>query len=227
MLKIRRPLGRLIFNMGITIPGKTVFLIETAPCFSWLPCQVLFYLCFILIILGACAVYMRTKRTHDVILTSLLGQNDVATSFWRNNDIIITSCVNWVAVVPDIITFFHDDWPDVDPLSGHPDQTHNGIITVLKRCCGCCGSAPFLRTSEGIVITGYISIYLRYDIGIMIFRLEPCHGWPSTQPGSLHTALQRKYTQPCSLFSRGTAVWTMGARLCERWGTAVCKCPAV
>ena len=31
MLKIRRPKGRLIFNMGITIPGKTVFLIETAP----------------------------------------------------------------------------------------------------------------------------------------------------------------------------------------------------
>ena len=31
MLKIRRPNGRLIFNMGITIPGKTVFLIETAP----------------------------------------------------------------------------------------------------------------------------------------------------------------------------------------------------
>ena len=32
MLKIRRPLERLIFNMGIAIPGKTVFLIETAPC---------------------------------------------------------------------------------------------------------------------------------------------------------------------------------------------------
>ena len=31
MLKIRRPLWRLIFNMGIAIPGKTVFLIETAP----------------------------------------------------------------------------------------------------------------------------------------------------------------------------------------------------
>ena len=31
MLKIRRPLGCLIFNMGIAIPGKTVFLIETAP----------------------------------------------------------------------------------------------------------------------------------------------------------------------------------------------------
>ena len=34
MLKIRRPLGRLIFNMGIALPGKTVFLIETAPWFS-------------------------------------------------------------------------------------------------------------------------------------------------------------------------------------------------
>ena len=33
MLKIRRPIGRLIFNMGMAIPGKTVFLIETAPCF--------------------------------------------------------------------------------------------------------------------------------------------------------------------------------------------------
>ena len=45
-------------------------------------------------------------------------------------------------------------------------------------------------------------------------RVFHIHEWPSTQPGSLHTALQRKYTQPCSLFSRGTAVWTMG-------GTAV------
>ena len=35
MLKIRRPLGRLIFNMGIAIPGKTVFLIETAPCINY------------------------------------------------------------------------------------------------------------------------------------------------------------------------------------------------
>ena len=38
MLKIRRPLGRLIFNMGIAIPGKTVFLIETAPGYSNAQC---------------------------------------------------------------------------------------------------------------------------------------------------------------------------------------------
>ena len=34
-----------------------------------------------------------TQRTHDAIITVLLRQNDVATSFWRNNDIIIASCV--------------------------------------------------------------------------------------------------------------------------------------
>ena len=39
MLKIRRPLGRLIFNMGIAIPGKTVFLIETAPRRCWANCR--------------------------------------------------------------------------------------------------------------------------------------------------------------------------------------------
>ena len=32
MLKKRRPHDRLIFNMGIPIPGKTVFYIETGPC---------------------------------------------------------------------------------------------------------------------------------------------------------------------------------------------------
>ena len=29
--RFSKPLGRLIFNIGIAIPGKTVFLIETAP----------------------------------------------------------------------------------------------------------------------------------------------------------------------------------------------------
>ena len=36
MLKIRRPTGRLIFNMGIPIPGKTVFYIETGPWYLYL-----------------------------------------------------------------------------------------------------------------------------------------------------------------------------------------------
>ena len=34
-----------------------------------------------------------SQWTRDVIIASLLRQNDVATSFWRNNDVIITSCI--------------------------------------------------------------------------------------------------------------------------------------
>ena len=33
------------------------------------------------------------QRTHGVIITSLSRQNDVATSFWRYNDVNVTSCV--------------------------------------------------------------------------------------------------------------------------------------
>ena len=33
---------------------------------------------------------------HDVIIASLLGQNDVAMSFWRNDDFIITLCARWL-----------------------------------------------------------------------------------------------------------------------------------
>ena len=38
---------------------------------------------------------LAAQWTHDVIMTSLLRQNGVATSFWRDNDVIITSCVRW------------------------------------------------------------------------------------------------------------------------------------
>ena len=37
------------------------------------------------------------QRTHDVMIKSLLRQNDVATSFWRYDDVTITSCVRWGA----------------------------------------------------------------------------------------------------------------------------------
>ena len=56
MLKIRRPLGRLIFNMGIAIPGKTVFLIETAP-------RYLFF------VLDACEIYVIWQYAFVVIIS--------------------------------------------------------------------------------------------------------------------------------------------------------------
>ena len=38
---------------------------------------------------------MASQRTHDVIITSLLRQNDAAASLWHNNDAIFTSSVRW------------------------------------------------------------------------------------------------------------------------------------
>ena len=35
-------------------------------------------------------------HTGDAIITSLLRQNDVAKSFWRNNNVVIASCVRYV-----------------------------------------------------------------------------------------------------------------------------------
>ena len=36
-----------------------------------------------------------SQWAHDVMITSLLRQNDVTTSFWRNTGVIIASCVLW------------------------------------------------------------------------------------------------------------------------------------
>ena len=35
------------------------------------------------------------QLTHDAIKTSILRQNDVVTSFWRNNGVIIALCARW------------------------------------------------------------------------------------------------------------------------------------
>ena len=40
-------------------------------------------------------IWWWSQRTQDVKMTQLLRQNDVAMSFWRYNDFIITACVRW------------------------------------------------------------------------------------------------------------------------------------
>ena len=47
--------------------------------------------------------------TYNVLITSLLRQNDVATSFWRNNDVIIMPSVHWV------LTLVYNFFPNVNP----------------------------------------------------------------------------------------------------------------
>ena len=43
------------------------------------------------------ASILKFQRTYDVMITSLWRQNSVATLCWRNNDVIITSCVRWAS----------------------------------------------------------------------------------------------------------------------------------
>ena len=46
-----------------------------------------------------CTENVFPQRAHDAIMISLLPQNDVATSFWRNNDVVIASCARWVVCI--------------------------------------------------------------------------------------------------------------------------------
>ena len=78
------------------------------------------------------------QRARNTIITSSLRQNDVATSFWRNNDFIIASCVRWVHIETAIWT----------SLPGHIRCPHNyhwmrfisvwvGLVMWRWRCIVC------------------------------------------------------------------------------------------
>ena len=61
-------------------------------------------------------VCINSQRAHDIMTTLLSRQNDAATSFWRHNDVVITSCVRWEAK---------------GLRQGHTWATHD---TVLRSC---------------------------------------------------------------------------------------------
>ena len=81
MLKIRRPLGRLIFNMGIAIPGKTVFLIETAPRLhnpdDWVPLHQSFHSVVSLVIHKYCYYPLNITFIFDRCFHELSDLRDV------------------------------------------------------------------------------------------------------------------------------------------------------
>ena len=68
-----------------------------------------------------------TQRTQDVITTSLLHQSDVATSFWRNNGVIITSYVRWV------VTTAPADIANAARPAFKPLKT--GSLSLCQLCC--------------------------------------------------------------------------------------------
>ena len=88
MLKIRRPLGRLIFNMGIAIPGKTVFLIETAPraYFPWQPLPWKHHKlpCFCILLLEFGGIFDIHK--HEIVRLYIKITIDLQWKYWGTPD---------------------------------------------------------------------------------------------------------------------------------------------
>ena len=78
MLKIRRPLGRLIFNMGIAIPCKTVFLIETAPCW-W---------------------HTVTRTSAGTVVTEIRNQRDTYKKYLNLHFLYVSSSLCILAILP-------------------------------------------------------------------------------------------------------------------------------
>ena len=93
MLKIRRPLGRLIFNMGIAIPGKTVFLIETAP-------RMKFNICLLHWALADAVVVWNYSRwrhqmeTFSALLALCAGEFPSQRPVTRNFDVSLICALN-------------------------------------------------------------------------------------------------------------------------------------
>ena len=167
MLKIRRPLGRLIFNMGIAIPGKTVFLIETAPC-----------VCFKLMERMICH-HVRGHLDHHSIMCK------VQHGFWTGHS-FVTQLLNTVkdltmaydkhkqinAAAPDFSKAF-----DVVPhqrlleklqhsgINGHILKWISGFLSGRTQCVVVDGaasswSAVTLGVSQATVFGPYCSSYI-------------------------------------------------------------------
>ena len=90
---------------GTTSTLTKTCLIFSRHCFCWWPSN----------------VTEHRRRTHDAIM-SLLRQNDVVTSFWRNNHVIILSCARWAGTMT---TKFGSD--------GNGNRMHYSDVTWAPR----------------------------------------------------------------------------------------------
>ena len=95
------------------------------------------------------------------------------------------------------------------------------IITIAHLCIFTIFILSFRRliaiTANVCISSHLISSPSHLISSHLILARETIHGWPSTQPGNLHTALQRKHTAVLIVLpghgcvnNGATAVWTMG-----------------
>ena len=76
---------------------------------------------------------LTSQWTHDVIIPSLLCQNYVTTSFWRNNDVIVTSCVHWGRLAGGYQECHDETWTDAPLRWRHND--HAGVSNHQPHGC--------------------------------------------------------------------------------------------
>ena len=91
MLKIRRPVGRLIFNMGIAIPSKTVFLIETAPrmhLFHIPQCSIQSRICTSLFRMAHCGIWNSCFLGFVNLVYCMIVQVKKPWRIWGNRSVL-------------------------------------------------------------------------------------------------------------------------------------------
>ena len=130
MLKIRRPLGRLIFNMGIAIPGKTVFLIETAP--WWLFPRI--YCLNLWVKEGS---HPRSWKARTYILQTHLPNTKVNVDPWCPGGTY--KVITW-ELLPHIVPFARSGIAEVVCFEGrtHRDYTdfcELGMLSIITQKC--------------------------------------------------------------------------------------------
>ena len=75
------------------------------------------------------------QRADDALTKSLLCQNDVATSFWRNNDDAIASCARWEAsdMLERLVTKFIKIWIKIQQFSfKNTESTFTWVILWMR-----------------------------------------------------------------------------------------------
>ena len=113
--------------------------------------------------MSACSVLVTvtTQRIHDAIITSLLHQSDCVTSFWRNNDGIIASCVCWVR-----------EWMRVLGLWAYRCIK---LSVSCDRTCNKCGSGIFLRLILDVEVLRLLNIVTPIS---WVSRIQAQLCWP-------------------------------------------------
>ena len=164
MLKIRRRLGPLIFNMGIAIPGKTVFLIETAPRMqcarwfnfltTWLSRHINLNVCAIYVVsFFSCRKhiksfawinreltrYCRVHAVHAPISAYSRMPISTVNIALRTYSCEIQSPLRFVVVIVVLYTVSGYIGPAVNETDCYNSITRNNIWRVQKKCWVSCG----------------------------------------------------------------------------------------